>query len=74
MTSSSSRTSARDKVSDERQRLRAQGFRPVQVWVPDTRSEAFRAEASRQSRAVARSADATEDQTFIDSISVRGDE
>lgn len=74
MTSSSSRTSARDKVSDERQRLRAQGFRPVQVWVPDTRSEAFRAEAGRQSRAVARSADATEDQTFIDSISVRGDE
>lgn len=32
-----------------RNRLRRQGLRPVQLWVPDTRSPRFKAEARRQS-------------------------
>ncbi len=58
----------RDKVRRYRQRLRARGLRPLQIWVPDTRTAAFRAEAHRQSLAVAQSPHGAEDQDFIDSI------
>lgn len=57
------------KVRRHRDRLREQGLRPVQIWVPDTRSAAFAAEAHRQSHGVARSLDAAEDQAFVDAIS-----
>jgi hypothetical protein len=63
------RRSSRDKVNAHRKRLRAQGLRPLQIWVPDTRSAAFKAQAHRQSLIVARSAQAQEDQDFIDAIS-----
>ncbi len=46
-------SSSRDKVRAHRAKLRAQGLRPVQIWLPDTRSEAFKAEARRQSKLVA---------------------
>jgi hypothetical protein len=59
----------RDKVRAYRARMRARGLRPVQIWVPDTRSAAFRTEAHRQSLAVARSRSARADQDFIDTIS-----
>lgn len=36
-----------------RARMRAQGLRPVQVWVHDTRSLLFRTEAQRQSLLIA---------------------
>ncbi len=36
-----------------RARLRAEGLRPVQLWVRDTRSPAFVREFRRQARAVA---------------------
>jgi hypothetical protein len=48
-------TTSRQKVRAHRERLRAQGLRPIQVWVPDTRSPKFAKEASRQSRLVASS-------------------
>jgi hypothetical protein len=35
-----------------RQRMRAQGLRPVQLWVPDTRSPEIAAELRRQSLAL----------------------
>jgi len=60
---------SRDKVRSYRERMRARGLRPVQIWVPDTRTPAFAAEAHRQSLAVAQSARAREDQEFIDAIS-----
>ncbi len=66
--------SSRQKVTAHRKRLRAQGLRPIQVWVPDTRSPRFAAEASRQSRLVASSPQAAEDQAFIDAVSAEGDE
>jgi Antitoxin MazE-like len=57
---------SRDKVRAHRERLRQQGLRPIQIWVPDVRSPAFKAEAHRQSLAVAQSPHADEDQAFID--------
>jgi hypothetical protein len=44
-------------------------LRPIQIWVPDVRSPAFKAEAHRQSLAVAGSPHADEDQRFIDAVS-----
>ena len=37
-----------------RDRLRRQGLRPVQVWLPDVRSRRFATEARRQSRLASR--------------------
>ena len=64
---------SRVKVREHRERLRAQGLRPVQIWVPDVRSPAFRAQAHSQSLAVAASTSAREDQAFIDAVSDWGD-
>jgi hypothetical protein len=58
------------KVRAHRARLRAQGLRPIQIWVPDTRLPAFAREARRQARLVATSVHAAEDQAFVDAISV----
>ena len=62
------------KVQEHRDRLRAQGLRPIQIWVPDVRSPAFRSEAHRQSAAIAASAHAVDDQAFIDAVADWGDE
>jgi DNA-binding LacI/PurR family transcriptional regulator len=61
--------SSREKVKAYRERMRRQGLRPIQIWVPDVRSPEFAAEAHRQSLAIAQSAQEPEDQAFIDSIS-----
>jgi len=71
--STSKPKSSRVKVQEHRERLRKQGLRPIQIWVPDVRSRAFRAEAHRQSLAVAASSYAHKDQAFIDAISLWGD-
>jgi hypothetical protein len=74
MVSASSPKSSRVKVREHRERLREQGLRPIQVWVPDVRSPAFRSEAHRQSLAIATSPHSHDDQAFIDAMSVWGDE
>jgi antidote-toxin recognition MazE-like antitoxin len=61
--------SSLQKVRAHRLRLRKQGLRPIQIWVPDVRAPAFAAEAHRQSLAVAKSRRAKADQDFIDAIS-----
>lgn len=58
------------RVREHRRRLRAQGLRPVQIWVPDVRSPEFTREAHRQSAAVAASRHVEHDQQFIDAISL----
>lgn len=73
MVSSSGAKSTRIKVQEHRARLRAQGLRPIQIWVPDVRAPSFLSEAHRQSGAVAAGANAPEDQAFVDAISVWGD-
>ena len=74
MASASKPKPSRLKVREHRERLRSQGLRPIQIWVPDVRAPFFRSEAHRQSLAVAASANAREDQAFIDAVSERGDE
>jgi hypothetical protein len=77
MTSSSKRRSAPkrlssgEKVRAHRKRLRERGLRPIQVWVPDTRTAAFKVEAHRQSLVVATSPHARRDQDFIDAVSLQ---
>jgi hypothetical protein len=61
-------------VREHRERLRRQGLRPIQIWVPDVRAPAFRSEAHRQSLAVAASTRSRADQAFIDAVSDWGDE
>jgi len=74
MTSASKPNPSRVKVRKHRERLRRQGLRPIQIWVPDVRAPAFRSQAHRQSLAVAASSKAREDQAFIDAASSWGDE
>ena len=69
MPSPATRIPSRDKVRSHRQRLRDQGMRPIQIWVPDVDSPAFKAEARRQSLLIAGSVSEAADQAFLDSIS-----
>lgn len=57
-----------ERVRDHRRRLRAQGLRPIQIWVPDVRSPQFAQQAHQQSQAVAASTHAADDQAFIDAL------
>jgi hypothetical protein len=41
-----------DRVRRHRDALRQRGLRPIQIWVPDTRTAGFAAEARRQSLAI----------------------
>ena len=72
MVAAASPKTSRLKVQKHRTRLRMQGLRPIQIWVPDVRSRAFRAAAHRQSMAVAAGVHARDDQDFIDAVSDRG--
>ena len=60
---------SREKVRAHRVRLRAQGLRPVTLWVPDTRAPKFAAEARRQCLLANNSRDAAADQAWVDSMS-----
>lgn len=57
------------RVRAHRERLRAQGLRPIQIWVPDVASPQFVSAAHAQSVAVASSGHETDDQAFIDAVS-----
>ena len=46
--------STSEKTAKYREKLRAQGLRPVQIWVPDTRSKTLAEEVRRQSLRVSR--------------------
>lgn len=63
-----SSTPTAERVRAYRERLRAQGLRPVQIWVPDVRSPQFVEQAHLQSAAVAESTHETDDQAFIDAV------
>ena len=66
--------SVNEKVKDHRARLRKQGLRPVQFWLPDVRAPGFAEEARRQARAIAQSPGEQEDLDFVESISDFGPE
>jgi hypothetical protein len=48
--------------------MRAQGLRPVQIWVPDVRSPGFAAEAHRQSALVAAADRANDGMDFVEAV------
>lgn len=62
------RAANRRKVRAHRQRLRAQGMRPIQIWVPDVHAPEFAAEARRQSLLANASPEEADIQAFIDSV------
>ena len=41
-----------ERVARRRAKLRSAGLRPVQIWVPDTRTPGFAEECRRQSRLI----------------------
>ena len=43
----------RELTEAERASLMAKGYKPVEVWVPDFESEAYRTEAKRQAESAA---------------------
>jgi hypothetical protein len=67
--SETAKRKAREKARAYRERMRAKGLRPVQFWLPDTRSPEFAKRAHQASLAVANSPHATEDQDFVDALS-----
>lgn len=60
---------SRVRVAAYRARLRKQGLRPVQIWVPDVESPEFAQAAHEQSAAIAASEYDADDQEFVDAIS-----
>jgi hypothetical protein len=46
-------TNTKDQVQKHRDKLRAMGMHPIQIWVPDTRQPEFAAESKRQSKLAA---------------------
>lgn len=43
------RTAVTERVRKHREQLRAEGLKPVQIWIPDSRSAAFRQKCERES-------------------------
>ncbi len=58
----------KEKQHRYRRRLRRKGLRPVQIWVPDTRTDVFVSECRRQARLAARSAQEEPTLDFISEI------
>jgi hypothetical protein len=50
--------SGTQRVQSRREKLRAAGLRPIQIWVPDTRAPGFAEECERQCRVLAGAVDA----------------
>ena len=65
---------SRERVRRHRERLRQQGLRPIQVWVPDVNAPEFIREAHRQSTLVASSESESDDQAFVDAVSADWDD
>ena len=65
--------SSRVRVREHRERLRPRGLRPIEICVPDVGAPAFRSEAHRQSRAIAGSSHAYDDQAPVDAVSALAD-
>jgi hypothetical protein len=47
------RLTSSDRVRRRRDKMRASGLRPVQIWIPDTRAPGFAAECRRQCELIA---------------------
>ncbi len=65
---------SREKQRRYRGRLRSQGLRPIQIWVPDTRAPGFAEECRRQARLVNDSTGERDALEFIDQVADWGDD
>ena len=70
MTAPKDETTVTGRVRDYRKRMRDRGLRPIQLWVADVGAPEFAAEAHGQSAAVASGKHATDDQAYIDALSL----
>lgn len=61
--------SVSERVQAYRGRLRSQGLRPIQLWVPDVRSADFDAAAHAQSALVGAADREGDDMDFVEAIS-----
>ena len=57
---------ARERVREHRERLRAEGLRPVQHWVPDLRDPKVREEYAREAWALRDHPSEREIEPFLD--------
>ncbi len=55
-----------ENVRRYRERMKAQGFRQLNLWVPDTRSPEFAKECQRQSRLAAQHDSESDIMDFLD--------
>ena len=63
--------STTERVREARDKLRASGLRPLQIWVPDTTAPGFAAEAARQAQRLAEweaSPEGREEMAFWDDL------
>jgi hypothetical protein len=60
--------SARERMSARRERLRAQGLRPVQHWVPDVRDPRVRGDLRRQGRLLAQHPENAQIDAWIEAV------
>lgn len=49
--------------------MRAKGYRLVQMWLPDTRTDAFATRARDEASALAAHPNNADDQAFVDAVS-----
>ncbi len=70
MSSNTSRAvSSHHRMASYRERMRAAGLRPVQIWVPDVRAPGFTEICQRQAEAVAAHDPAGDElMAFVDSV------
>jgi len=61
-----------DRMRNYRARLRAAGLRPLQIWVPDTRTPQLAKQARRQSLLASKAACEHEAAAFIDAAADLG--
>jgi len=59
---------ARERMSARRKRLRAQGLRPVQHWVPDLRDPRVLADLRRQGRLLAQHPENDQIDAWIEAV------
>lgn len=58
-----------ERSGEYRRRMRERGYRPLQVWVPDVRSEQFASEARQEALALADADRRSDDMDFVEAIS-----
>ncbi|MHB0775279.1 antitoxin MazE family protein [Halomonas sp. WWR20] len=65
--------SVNGRVRKRREALRAQGLRPLRIWVPDTRSPDFAEQCRMQSLALRDDAQESDMLEWIEDVTAQGD-